>query len=232
LTLNGAGITDPQGLAMAGNQVLLFHALTGDANGDRVTNDSDLYRVWQNLLRPEGARDLNDDLNGDGVVDNADVAVVTGNYLALLPEPAPLIITTPILADENSPAASNPVEAAPSTVEADRIESTNVATAAPGGVAGRDVGYAGWILNRWSQRTMIPLSPDIAGEGRSEGVPSKFHGRYSAFQTYDVSRPLDGRETSGLLEAEEKKPGTESWHPGPISLDPFTTEDANGSTTS
>ena len=48
----------------------------GDANGDGVTNELDLYQVWQTVRRPAAARNLNDDLNGDHRVDADDVELV------------------------------------------------------------------------------------------------------------------------------------------------------------
>ena len=59
--------------------------LLGDVNGDRVVNDLDSYTVWQNQLKPVASRDLNADLNGDGQVDAADVAVVRSHFVAKLP---------------------------------------------------------------------------------------------------------------------------------------------------
>jgi hypothetical protein len=90
LSILAAGIRNVLGAALEQDHVTEFHVLTGDVNGDRVTNDLDLYRVWQNQLKPAAARDLNDDLNGDGKVDQADVPVVKGNYLARLPAPVAL----------------------------------------------------------------------------------------------------------------------------------------------
>ncbi|MEK7676039.1 MAG: hypothetical protein AAB676_09430 [Verrucomicrobiota bacterium] len=52
-----------------------------------MTNDLDLYRVWQNLLKPAAARNLNEDLTGDGQVTADDVTVVKGNYLSSLSMP-------------------------------------------------------------------------------------------------------------------------------------------------
>jgi hypothetical protein len=52
-----------------------------------VTNDLDLFGVWKNLMRAPAAQDLNYDLNGDALVDAADLALVMGNYLASLPPP-------------------------------------------------------------------------------------------------------------------------------------------------
>jgi hypothetical protein len=85
LTLPAGSVADEEGAPLASSFVIDFHALAGDVNGDRSTNDADLYRVWQNLLKPAGSRDLNSDLNGDGQVTIADVAVVRSHYLAALP---------------------------------------------------------------------------------------------------------------------------------------------------
>ena len=71
--------------ALAQDFVADFHVLAGDANGDRATNDLDLFRIWQNLLKTPDNRDLNDDLNGDGQVTLADLDVVRANYGAHLP---------------------------------------------------------------------------------------------------------------------------------------------------
>ena len=89
LTINAASVVDADGKPMAANYTFTFHVLTGDANGDRVTNDLDLYRVWQNLLKLPAARSLNEDLSGDGQVNFVDVNIVRGNYLATLPAPGP-----------------------------------------------------------------------------------------------------------------------------------------------
>jgi hypothetical protein len=90
LTVTAAGVTGAHGKPMTADYTFGFHALAGDANGDRATNDLDLFEVWQNLLVPLDARNLNDDLNGDGQVTLADVSVVKANYKAVLPSPAPL----------------------------------------------------------------------------------------------------------------------------------------------
>ncbi len=86
--LIGANIRDGAGNAMASDYTFDLHLLAGDANGDRVTNDLDLFRVWQNQLKPATARDLNDDLNGDGTVDLLDLDLIRGNYLAAVPTQA------------------------------------------------------------------------------------------------------------------------------------------------
>jgi hypothetical protein len=78
-------VADRQGANLASALVIDFHALVGDVNGDRVTNDLDLFQVWRNLLKAPGARDLNYDLNGDGQVNAADLNVVKNNYLGTLP---------------------------------------------------------------------------------------------------------------------------------------------------
>ncbi len=90
LTVLANGFTDLGGNHPAADHVFDFHVLSGDADGDRATNDFDLYRVWRNQLKPAEQRDLNDDLNGDGQVDNADVAVVRSNYLHRINPVAPM----------------------------------------------------------------------------------------------------------------------------------------------
>jgi parallel beta-helix repeat protein len=114
LTVTAAGVTDSQGAPMSADYVFEFHVLTGDANGDRVTNDRDLYRVWQNLLKNPAARDLNEDLDGDSQVTQTDVALVKDNYLAILPlPPAPAPPAAP------SPAASGALPASVSGISTD-----------------------------------------------------------------------------------------------------------------
>jgi len=88
LVVLGAGVTDASNSPMAADFHFRFFALTGDANGDRVVNDLDLYQVWQELLKPAGTQNLNSDLNGDGQVTSADVAIVKSHYLATLAAPA------------------------------------------------------------------------------------------------------------------------------------------------
>jgi hypothetical protein len=85
LLLAPGSVADEEGAPIPTGFQVDFHALAGDVNGDRVTNDLDLYQVWQNLLKPAPNRDLNADLNGDGQVTLADVNVVKANYLAVLP---------------------------------------------------------------------------------------------------------------------------------------------------
>jgi len=85
LTLLAAGITDANSQPLARNTTLAFHILPGDANGDRVVNDRDLFLAWQNSLKPIGQQDLNADLNGDGRVTAADVQLVKTLYLTVVP---------------------------------------------------------------------------------------------------------------------------------------------------
>ncbi|MHB8520202.1 MAG: Ig-like domain-containing protein, partial [Limisphaerales bacterium] len=93
LEIRAATVTDVNGTPLASDFTDDFHVLTGDVNGDRVINDLDLYRVWQNQLKAPSARDLNADLNGDGQVDAGDVAVVKGKYLAKLGPSATFVVT-------------------------------------------------------------------------------------------------------------------------------------------
>ncbi|MEW6157227.1 MAG: right-handed parallel beta-helix repeat-containing protein, partial [Verrucomicrobiota bacterium] len=86
LTVLAAGVVNLLGVPMAQDFVGEFSVLPGDTNDDRVTNDLDLYRVWQNLLKPPAARDQSQDLTRDGQVTAEDVAVVKENYLNRLPE--------------------------------------------------------------------------------------------------------------------------------------------------
>jgi hypothetical protein len=88
LVVLAAGVTDASNRPMAADFHFRFFALAGDANGDRLVNDQDLYQVWQELLKPAGTQNLNSDLNGDGQVTSADVAIVKSHYLATLAVPA------------------------------------------------------------------------------------------------------------------------------------------------
>jgi len=85
LTVRANAIADIHGLSMAVDFAFDFHALAGDVNGDAITNDLDLFVVWKNSIRPPASQDLNNDLDGDGVVTSADVDIVKNNYLAALP---------------------------------------------------------------------------------------------------------------------------------------------------
>ncbi|MSU36353.1 MAG: hypothetical protein EXS36_14905 [Pedosphaera sp.] len=85
LRISAASVVAVDGKPLDQDFILDFHVLTGDANGDRITNDLDLYRVWQNQRKSVAARDLNNDLNGDGQFTSADLDVVRGNYLGRLP---------------------------------------------------------------------------------------------------------------------------------------------------
>jgi hypothetical protein len=87
LTVAGSAVVDVGGIAMAQDSQTTFHLLPGDANGDRVVNDLDLYRVWQNQLKQPANRDANEDLNADGQVDAADLNPVEDNFLNTLPAP-------------------------------------------------------------------------------------------------------------------------------------------------
>ena len=86
VTVTATGIADVGGNPLQADATLDVSVLTGDANGDRVTNDVDLYQIWINPFM--GGGDSADDLTGDGVVDGDDLDVVVGNYLAVLPPPA------------------------------------------------------------------------------------------------------------------------------------------------
>lgn len=87
LTLTAAAVTDSGGLALAQNYRASFHVLAGDTNGDRKTNDLDLYRVWSNLAKPAASQDPNADVNGDGKVDRADLDLIRAHYRTALPSP-------------------------------------------------------------------------------------------------------------------------------------------------
>ena len=69
------------GTSLIEAEVLDVFALEGDANGDGLANDLDLYQVWQNRFRAAEQRNPDDDLNGDGTVDPGDFQAITENYL-------------------------------------------------------------------------------------------------------------------------------------------------------
>src|SRR5262249_41261715 len=96
LTLFAPGVTDLNGKTLPANYKLSFHVLTGDVNGDAATNDVDFFKVWQNSLKPLGQQDLNNDLDGNGVVNAADVNIVRENYAVTLPPP-PLAVTSSVV---------------------------------------------------------------------------------------------------------------------------------------
>jgi hypothetical protein len=83
--LTVTGVVGAHGKPMAADFTFAFHVLAGDVNADRATNDRDLYGVWQDLLKPAASRNLNNDLNNDGQVSQADLAIIKANYLAKLP---------------------------------------------------------------------------------------------------------------------------------------------------
>lgn len=80
LTLPAGAVTNSRGTPMSRNVSVTITLTAGDADGDQRVGDVDLYLVWQNLLLPVGQRDPAFDLNGDGVVDAADLAMVKGHY--------------------------------------------------------------------------------------------------------------------------------------------------------
>ncbi|MBI4326904.1 MAG: PKD domain-containing protein, partial [Chloroflexi bacterium] len=113
LTLIATGITDSGGKTLATDLWLEFHVLTGDVNGDRLTNDLDLYQAWRNQGK-SGATALNDDLNGDGQVDAEDASAIRNNYLASLPPPlgqaaSGLHQRNPITSTTSKPPAESPL---------------------------------------------------------------------------------------------------------------------------
>ncbi len=95
--LTVTGVIGAHGKPMASTFTFTFHVLTGDVNGDRVTNDRDLYQVWQELLKPAASRNLANDLNNDGLVNQADLGIIKSNYLAALPVPPAGLPSLPTL---------------------------------------------------------------------------------------------------------------------------------------
>jgi len=85
LSVARAGVTDIHGKALASDFSVNFHVLTGDVNGDGVTNDRDLFLVFSELSKAPAARNLNEDLTGDGQVTTADLDIVRSNYLGVVP---------------------------------------------------------------------------------------------------------------------------------------------------
>jgi hypothetical protein len=146
LSVPAGTIRDTVGNAISTPYTISFFVLKGDANGDRVTNDLDLYRVWQNQLKPAAARNPNDDLNGDGVVDAADVAIVKSNYLANVPPAAPALVLS-------NPAASLKV----------------ISAVSPGGFSGAQMLIMDKVRSTWSGSQVLAADlaePDRAGIGR------------------------------------------------------------------
>jgi hypothetical protein len=85
LTVVAASIaSDTTGLAMGTDHVEFFHVLSGDVNGDRVTDGVDLADVTDNSMLPLMDQDPNADLDGDGEVTAVDVAIVNANLLRTL----------------------------------------------------------------------------------------------------------------------------------------------------
>jgi hypothetical protein len=78
LTVTAAKVRDAgtPSLTMTADQTAAFHRLFGDANGDRVVNQSDLT-----LFRAAyGSGDATFDVDGNGVVDANDLAAFRANY--------------------------------------------------------------------------------------------------------------------------------------------------------
>src|SRR5207302_1226336 len=115
LTVLKAGVTDSNGNQLIADFSSNFHVLTGDANGDAVVNDADLYLVWHDLLKSPAARNLNEDLNGDGQVTTADLTVVENSYLATLPPPPALSPLPATLTEAETSSGSASASVAPTT---------------------------------------------------------------------------------------------------------------------
>jgi hypothetical protein len=110
IAVSHTSVTDANGKALSADFSYDFLALTGDANGDGITNDVDLYLVFRNLAKPPASRNLNEDLNGDGQVTSADTEIVKGNYLAAVPPPlapAPMLVQSINTNNVELPLASN-----------------------------------------------------------------------------------------------------------------------------
>jgi len=86
LTVAAAGVTNRAGAKLASDFQFDFHVLAGDANGDRMVNELDLFEVWQSL----GSGAANADLTGDGHVDSTDLAVVKDHFRNKIAPPQPL----------------------------------------------------------------------------------------------------------------------------------------------
>ncbi|NOS68464.1 MAG: hypothetical protein HOP33_00850, partial [Verrucomicrobia bacterium] len=156
LTLSAAGITDGGGRALDADVVVDFHILTGDANGDRIVNDLDLYLVWQGLLQPPANRDLQYDLNHDGGVTLADVDVVRVNYLAVLSDvvpPPPALLTVSFVVSALAAANSAASNAGPSSPSQDMVVNQSDPVSQP-------------VLTQSPQLTVTPTSskPNAAGQ--------------------------------------------------------------------
>src|SRR5262249_51969555 len=77
--------TDRDNNHLAHDVVIRFFVLPGDANGDGVTNDLDVFLVLRQIGRTGTDAAANADLNGDGRVTTADLDIVRTHYLTRLP---------------------------------------------------------------------------------------------------------------------------------------------------
>jgi hypothetical protein len=87
VTVPGAA-SNTLGVTGRGDAVVQFAIQPGDINGDGRTNDLDYYAAFQNNVNGEG--NLRGDLNGDGLWNTSDMAIVRANYQKINPgAPAP-----------------------------------------------------------------------------------------------------------------------------------------------
>lgn len=87
-----AGVTDVQGDTLAGDGVVDFFALNGDANRDRAVNINDFSIVAANFNMPGNYSA--GDFNYSGVVEIGDFSILAANFNKTRPAPAPPALYT------------------------------------------------------------------------------------------------------------------------------------------
>lgn len=79
--LRSGGVRGATGAVLEQSESFSFHVLTGDANGDRVVNDMDLFRAWIDRTGNFGGPTRDGDVDGSGTVDPEDLEAVRDSYL-------------------------------------------------------------------------------------------------------------------------------------------------------
>ena len=186
-TLSAAGITDGGGRVLDADVVVDFHILTGDANGDRIVNDLDLYLVWQGLLQPPANRDLQYDLNHDGGVTLADVDVVRANYLAVLPDvvpPPPALLSASFAATSHTAAYSATSNAGPASLSQDMVVNQSDPVSQP-------------VLTQSPQLTVTPTSSKPSAAGQTPTPTQTTNAK--RFDAHLMDYLFDARKDSSFL---------------------------------
>jgi hypothetical protein len=121
-----------------GSYLLPTGRLTGDANNDGVVNDLDLFALWQDLSKPANARNLGHDLDGDGLITQADLDIVRANFRGVAmngtaqsaPAGAPLS-SVETFQQSATTVTDNPITSILSFTGHDPVVSTSVSLALP-----------------------------------------------------------------------------------------------------